>query len=452
LDLIRRAIVLRPNYVEAYSNLSNVLRDLGQLDEAVTAARQAISLRPDYAQAHNNLANALKGKGQLDEAIASYLHAITFTPSYVEAHCNLSGALIDGGQLNEAIGAARQAISLDPNYAQAHSNLGNALKDAGQLDAAIAAYRRAVHLKPDFAQGHFNLGVALLMRGDFNEGWRQYEWRGKERRARSLMVRFPQPLWDGGDLSGRTIFLHMEQGFGDMIQFIRYLPLVAGRSGRVFVESPRELIRLFGELPGVAGWILRGQPLPAFDVQCPLLSLPRVFATTLQTIPSQKNLLRRDPNLAQAWGRRPELQQPGLKVGLVWAGQSKPVDRSVNPADLAPLAELDNIRFFSLQKLKAPLPPLELIDWTDELEDFADTAALIANLDLILTIDTSVAHLAATLGKPTWVLLNFAPDWRWMMDRSDSPWYPTMRLFRQPRHGDWKNPIAQVKEALHALT
>ena len=460
VDLIRRAVALRPNNADTHYNLGIVLKDMGQLDEAIAAYRQAITLRPNYAAAYNNLGIALADKGQFDEAIAAYRQAIALRPNHAETLNNLGSALQDNGQFDEAISACRQAITLRPNYAEAYSNLGNALTDKGQLEEAIAAYRHAIALNPDLSKAHHNLGLAQLMQGDFEEGWLEYEWRWKARSFMSSPRGFFQPLWDGGDLKGRTILLYAVQGFGDTIQFIRYLPLVVARGGQVLVEAQPELIRLLRQLPGIERWIARGEPLPAFEVQCPLLSLPRLFKTTVQSIPAQKDILIPDPDLAQAWRRRLEQQPPGFKVGLVWAGSplhKKDRSRSIALALLAPLAAVNGLHFYSLQKGEAAgqaanLPAsMRMTDWTEDLHDFADTAALIAQMDLIISVDTSVAHLAAAMGKPVWLLLQFVPDWRWLQNRDDCPWYPTMRLFRQTSFGDWLGVIGRVVEVLAAL-
>ena len=431
----------------------------GQLDAAIAACRRAIALKPNSPKASVNLGNALAAKGQFDEAMAAYRHVLAIRPDYAEAHCNLANVLREKGELDEALAACRQAIALNPNLPETYVNLGNVLIDKGQLDEAIATYRQAMAIKPDYAEAHHNLGLSLLMRCEFEQGWLEYEWRWKSRSFSSPRRGFSQPRWDGGDLKGRTILLYAEQGIGDTIQFIRYLPMVVERGGKIFVETQKELIRLLRQLPGVERWIARGDALPAFDVHCPLMSLPRLFNTTLQTIPSQKDILLPDPALAQAWRLRLEQQPPGFKVGLVWAGRpthKNDRNRSISLSLLAPLATVEGISFYSLQKGEAarqtadPPAGMRIIDWTDELHDFADTAALIAQLDLIISVDTAVVHLAASMGKPVWMLIPFVPDWRWTLNRDDSPWYPTIRLFRQTAFGDWPGVIGRVVEAARA--
>ena len=352
------------------------------------------------------------------------------------------------GQLDQAISSHSTAIGLNPQLTEAYSNLGNAFTDFGKIDQAIAAYRQAISLKPDYAQVHWNLAIALLLKGDYAEGWCEYEWRWKceDQSAR----RFTQPLWDGGDLTGRTILLHAEQGFGDTLHFIRYAALVKDRGGRVIVECQQELIGLLKQLTSVTQWITRGQPLPPFDVHRPLLSLPFVFGTTLENIPQQTPPLQAPANRVEQWRHRVADKSVVLKVGLAWAGNphhKNDRNRSILLSQLMPLLEIPHIQFFSLQK-GASTDGTNLLNLTTELHDFNESAALISNLDLIISVDTSVVHLAAAMGKPTWVMLPFAPDWRWLQQRDDSPWYPSIRLFRQTRIGDWPGVIDQVAAEL----
>ncbi|MGD0387896.1 MAG: tetratricopeptide repeat protein [Tepidisphaeraceae bacterium] len=491
VDLIRRAIALNPNSAEAHSNLGIVLKDKGILDEAIVACRQAIRLKPDFAEAHTNLGNALQSKGRLDEAVASHRQAIRLKPESAEAHSNLGGALKDNGQLDEAVAACRQAIALRGNYAEAHNNLGNALTDKGQLDEAIAAcrqavalkpnlpeahnnlgnalrdkgqfnealaaYRQAIVLRPSYAEAHFNLALALLLRGDFQAGWEEYEWRWKCKDFSSPVRDLPGPQWDGSPMQGRVILLYAEQGLGDALQFIRYLPLVEERGGKIIVECQAELQRLFQTMAGRCQVVASGQPLPDFDLHCPLLSLPRVFGTNLANIPNIVPYLSPDPALVDAWSRTLGHPDGQLRVGLAWAGSARfkhDRTRSLNLQQLAPLLTARGVKFYSLQKGPAgeqaihPAMELELIDLGPELSDFADTAAVMSLMDLIITTDTSVPHLAGALGRPVWAMLQFAPDFRWLLEREDSPWYPTMRLFRQATPGDWDGVIRRVAAEL----
>jgi hypothetical protein len=312
--------------------------------------------------------------------------------------------------------------------------------------------------------GHWNLALMLLTHGDFERGWREYEWRW---RVRELNMEFKAagPQWDGSDLAGRQILLFAEQGLGDAIQFVRYIPQVSQRGGKIALAVQGELIRLLRGTGGdrneisrsVETWVAFGEETPGYDVYCPLLTLPKVFGTTLSNIPADTPYLFADEAMAAQWKSRMP-SDDRLKVGLVWAGRPKHINdrnRSIAAGKLAPLARAENVWFCSLQK--GPIarpedrPPFELADWTSELNDFADTAALIANLDLVICADTAVAHLAGAMGKRVWVLIPYLPDWRWMLDRTDSPWYPTMRLFRQPRPGDWETVMQQVATELNSL-
>ena len=453
----RQAIALNPTSSESHSNLGVVLKNEGQLDKAIAAFRQAIALNPDYADAHNNLGNALREKGQLDEAIAACRRAIALRPEFADAHNNLGNALGQNGQLDDAIIAFRQAIALNPNLSEVHSNLGTLLRDNGQIEEAIAAYRQAIALNPDFAEAHHNLALALLAQEDFQRGWEEYEWRWKCRDFPSPPRNFPQPQWDGRKLETHTLLLHTEQGLGDAIQFIRFLPLVAERCGRIIIECQADLQRLFRTTAGNCQIVAGGEPLPRFDFHCPLLSLPRILGTNLANIPHSMPYLRADAVDAKRWQQRMADYSKNAKVGLVWAGSpghKNDRNRSIKLATFAPLGQVLGVHFFSLQKgeaaadCKTPPSGMKIVDWTQELNDFADTAALIVNLDLVIAADTAVAHLAGALGKPVWILLPFVPDWRWPLEREDSPWYPSMRLFRQPRRGDWDSVITRVADAL----
>ena len=449
------AILYKPDIAEAHSNLGNVLQELQRLDEAIAAYRNAIDCKPDYAQAHANLGNTLKKVGQLDEAVAAYNNAIRCKPDFAEAHSNLGTALQELGRLDEAVSAYNTAILCKPDFAEAHSNLGNTLKSLGRLDEAIAAYNTAIGCKPDYAPAHFNLGIGLLLAGDFSNGWTEYDWRWrggiKEQKPKDVST----PEWRGEDLNGRTILLYAEQGLGDTIQFCRYAPLVAARGGRVVLEAPRSLLRLLAGLQGVDRLIAAGDPLPACDFHCPLMSLPHVFGTTLATIPASIPYLPVEAPRRQHWQQRLG-PVTGRRVGIIWAGNPKHQNdrnRSLPFTALAPLWNIPGISWYSLQvgerrtDLDAALPGM-IEDLSPALDDFAETAAAISQLDLLLTVDTSVAHLAGAIGRPAWVMLPLAPDWRWLTERVDSPWYPSARLFRQTERGAWGGVIHNIAAAL----
>ncbi|MGD0464781.1 MAG: tetratricopeptide repeat protein [Tepidisphaeraceae bacterium] len=455
---LQQAVRIAPAAALSYNNLGIALGVRGRLDEAVTAYRQAVRLKPDYAEAHNNLGNALREKGQLDEAIAACRQALVIKPDYAEAYCNLGNALREQRRLDEAIAAYRQALLIRPDFAEILNNLGNALREKGKLQESIVAYRRAIRLKSDFALAHYHLALALLLRGDFEEGWPEYEWRFKND-GQQQTIPFTQPRWDGKEMGGQTILLWGEQGLGDVIQFVRYAPLVARRGGRVIIRCRPELLRLLQSSPDLGQILPLGADLPPFDVQCPLLSLPLAFGADLESIPASVPYLSPEPAMVDAWRQKLGAGERRLKVGLVWAGNARFRDdrtRSLTLDQLAPLGAVRGVRFYSFQKspaaeeAKNPPPNLELIDLGSELNDFADTAAAMSLMDLIITTDTSAAHLAGALATPVWLMLQFMPDFRWLLDREDSPWYPTMRLFRQQSIGDWADVIDRVTKALLA--
>lgn len=459
----QRALALVPNYAQAYNNMGSALQSLERLTEAVACYNQALVIYPDFVEAHNNMGNALREQGKLDAAIIHYQRALAVNPDFAGAHNHLGNVYQDLGRLDDAEACYQRALALQPDYADAYNNLGETRKLQGQIDAALACYQQALALQPNHAAANWNHALTLLLIGDYVEGWKKYEWRWQGATGYWKARRqFAQPQWSGEDIAGRTILLHAEQGLGDALQFIRYAPLVAERAGRVIVECPRPLERLFAGVQGIHQLVVQGDELPPFDVHCPLLSLPLAFGTSLETIPARIPYLVPEESLVQDWKTRLG-KKDGLRVGLVWAGNPRKHDqfaslidqrRSLSLAHFAPLAAVAGIQYYSLQKGEAAAqvsqPPsgMELIDFTDALHDFSDTAALMANLDLLITVDTSVAHLAGGMGKPVWLLSRFDGCWRWLLNRADSPWYPGMRLFRQQTPGDWTGVIEQVRAEL----
>jgi hypothetical protein len=433
------------------------LSTLGRQDEAEAAYREALRLRPDFADAYNNLGNALHALGRPDEAEASLREALRLRPDNAVAHVNFGIVVEALGRLEDAAASYREALRLRPDFPEALNHLGISLFH--RPDEAVACLRRLVAVQPDFVDGQVNLSHALLLDGRFEEGWERYEWRWKTRQMAPLVRNFSVPLWSGEAIGRRTVLLHAEQGLGDTLQFCRYAPLME-TGARVILEVQAPLVRLLSDLPGVAEVIARGQALPAFDLHCPLLSLPRAFGTRLQTVPAGAPYLAADPVQAAAWGER-LAGIAGRRVGLVWAGEpwgdARDARRSVRLATLAPLAQAPGVNFVSLQKgapaAQAADQPtgMTLFDFTADLADFADTAALIENLDLVISVDTSVAHLAGAMGKPVWLLNRFDTCWRWLLNRDDSPWYPTLRQFRQPAPGDWPSVAEAVRDALRGL-
>jgi tetratricopeptide (TPR) repeat protein len=457
----RQAIALKPDFAHAWNNLGNVLKSQGRRDEAIQAYRSAISISPDFAGARNNLAVALEEMGALLEAAQAYQQILAENPRYTDAHFNLGNTLKKMGMPDDAVAAYRQAIALKPEFSDAHKALGMALGEKGGLNEAIAYYRKAIALNPNDAEAHHNLSLALLLAGNFEQGWPEFEWRWKIPNCPSKWPDFKQSLWDGGDLAGRTILLYAEQGLGDTIQAIRYLPLVVQRGGRILIKVQSDLLRLLRQMPGVERWLTDDDPVPQFDIHCPLFSLPLAFQTRLETIPAAVPYLRADPALIQTWQSRLGPANGRRRVGLNWAGNFRfPLNqrRSIDLQQLAPLGRVPGVQFFGLQKgpfadRADSLPSgLSLKNIGPDLNDFADTAAVMACMDLIITTDTAVAHLAGALARPVWVMLHDPPDWRWMLGRTDTPWYPTMRLFRQDSMRNWQTVIAQVADALTLWT
>jgi tetratricopeptide repeat protein len=391
-------------------------------------------------------------RGEWEQSIAAFRRALQLQPSVAELHFNLAGALQLSGRRDEAIGSYQNALSLRPDHADGWANLGNLYAELNRPTDAIAAFERAIALRPDFAMAHLNLGVAHLQIGNFERGWPEFEWRLRVTQM-NLARNFPQPQWKGENLTGKAILLHGEGGFGDTLQFVRYTELVVPRGGIILLECQPALVPLLRGWPGVSAVIARGEPLPRFDFQIPLLSLPMIFKTELATIPAKVPYLFAPPERVEAWKRKLQ-HDSSFKVGLVWAGSGPGLSGTL--AMFAPLANIPGVRFFSLQKGSASsqTPPAGMAwsDFTGDLHDFADTAALMECLDLVISIDTSVAHLAGAINKPVWVLLvPSLSDFRWLLGRSDSPWYPSARLFRQTLTGRWDDLMQSVAGELRRL-
>jgi tetratricopeptide (TPR) repeat protein len=457
------ALALNSAYVEALSNRGAVLARLGRLEEALAAFDAVLALSPT-AEAHRNRGAALARLRRLPEALASYDAALAAESGSAQAHNDRAAALNDLGRVSEALAAANHAISLDPDLADAHNNRGVALFTLRRLDDARACYDRAVEIEPGAAEPHVNRATARLLDGDLAGGFAEYRWRWRAAGAQSGRPGVAAPDWEGERLDGRRLLVFAEQGFGDSLQFVRFVPQAMALGARVTLLVEPALVRLFAaSLPGVEV-VSRLPESEAFDRQAAMLCLPRLLGVTLDTIPAAMPYLVADPDTSAVWARR-LAGLPGRKVGLVWAGASRrehpaaaAIDarRSLTLAQLAPLAAARGVQFVSLQvgepagEAQDPPTGLRLVDWTGELADFADTAALVAGLDLVVTVDTSVAHLAGALGRPVWILSRFDGCWRWLEHRDDSPWYPTARLFRQPAPGDWATPIAELAAALDA--
>jgi tetratricopeptide (TPR) repeat protein len=441
------AIALRPDYMEAYRNRGNAQRQLGHLAEAVASYEQAIALRPNVA-AYTNRGNVLRELRRAQEALESYDRAVALEPHYPQIHNNRGGALQELGRFDEAVASYRRALALKPDYAEAYNNLGVALSKLGQLDAAIAAFDQAIALKEGYAEPVWNRGLARLLTGEYATGWLDYEARKRRRQAVGNRP-YGEPVWLGdAPISGKTLLVHWEQGFGDTIQFSRYVKLLADAGAKVLFAPQGPLRRLMSTLDPRVQIVDLEEPLPPFDFHCPLMSLPLAFATELATIPSAARYLQADPDRVNAWrGVLGQREKP--RIGVAWSGKSEPDSaRSIEFRRFAALFD-DRCQFISLQKDVSDqdrpwLAAANMVHLGDALDDFADTAAICSLMDLVITVDTALAHLAGALGKPVWVLLPYVADWRWMLDRSDTPWYPTMRLIRQQQRGEWDATLRQV--------
>ena len=460
----RRTLLLAPRRAEAYANLAACLLAAHCPADSEGAARAALALAPERAEAWNNLGNVLFELRAYEAALSAFRRARRIVPSFTDACINEGGLRLDLGQAEEGAALSRLALVLAPDLPGPYNNLGNAALLAGRLAEADAVFRRALLIAPHDAQLHFNRAAALLKQGKMQEGWAEYEWR--RRTASALRRRRPDdpPDWPGGDPAGRTLLLSGEQGYGDVLQFCRFAPWLAARGARVVLRVERPLIRLMRSLPGVERVIAPDEVPPSCDVHLPLMSVPGAFGLSLAEIPAQLPYLAAKPAAVKGWKRRLD-SVPGIKIGLVWSGDPRPGQRaahlldrrrSLSLAQLGVLSKVEGMTLISLQKgapaaQLAEAQGLAVIDWTQELDDFADTAALVSALDLVISVDTAVAHLAGALGRPVWILSRFDGCWRWLEERQDSPWYPTARLFRQKRPGDWTAPLDALRQALKSL-
>ena len=486
----RRAIEIAPNYTMAHANLGLTLRDLGRRDEAIQALRGAVAadpafaegqrclgllylqtdrpdlaaahfrrateLAPTFADAYTDLGIALTQLNRTEEATAAYARVVALCPTDARARFNLASSRSDDLPIEEVETACRALVAAHPQMPEGHNGLAVALQRQNRFEEALASFRRAAWVKPDFAQAIINEAMVLLLLGRYEEGWPKYEWR----RRLSLLhgIERALPPWQGEDIAGKCILLHGEQGLGDTIQFLRYVPLVAERARHIILEIPRALVRMAASLPIDNVTIVhRGRTARGADVHAPLLGLPRIFNTRVDNIPGRVPYLMPRRPLVERWARN-LAGDSRLKVGLVWGGNKEHKGdrrRSIALGQLAPLLAVEGVAWHSLQVGErtaelANLPAGTLIDLSPQLTDFAETAGAILNLDLVIAVDTAVAHLAGALDRPTWIMIAFSPDWRWLLDRDDSPWYPSVRLYRQPAIGDWDSVIARVTADLTA--
>ena len=448
------ALICRPDHGEALNNLGVITRTLGNTERAIQLHGRSLAVLPDHAPAYNNLGLSLVALGRIAEGDAQYRRALVLEPNHADAVNNRAVVESLCGEFAAAVRWCGRALRLRPDYPAAFNNLGNALKDLGALDQSLEAYDAAIALSKSADHRH-NKALAVLAMGNLREGWALYEERWDSAQLRSGVREFAKPRWRGEMGQGQTLLLHAEQGFGDSLQFCRYAPLAAARGWRVVVEVPQPLVRLMGSLDGVAQVVASGGPLPDFDMQCPMMSLPYAFGTELDTIPAPAAYLSADTAQALRWEQRLGGLGAGLRVGLVWAGNARRHSTDLNATDrrrsmapglLASLAEIPGVTLISLQK--DGIAPFALTDWIGECSDFADTAALVAGLDLVIGVDTAVIHLAAALGKPVWLLNRFDSCWRWLREGESTAWYPGMRIFRQPSPGAWEPVVERVAGAL----
>lgn len=453
IEAFRRCLAAAPDHAGTHYNLGNCLVRAGRPVEAIEAYLACVRKLPEFGPGYVNLADTLRRLGLLDQARWAAQTGLALLPETAEAATCLASVLHDLAQYEPAAELYRQALAREPS-AGAFTSLGNTLRAMGRLEEALAAHESAVSAAPGDAEARFNRALTLLAAGDYKLGFIEYEWRWQRTERR---VRAPGKWWRGEMPEGRTILLHAEQGLGDTLQFVRYAPLVAGLGARVVMEVQPELLRLVAAIRSVAEVVPCGQTLPPFDMQCPLLSLPRLFRTRLETVPAAVPYLPVDPDMAAAW--RSRLPHNGvLRVGLCWAGAAHLDDvgarlidqrRSIGLDALTPLGAIGGVQWVSLQKwLAGESPPqaagFPMLDLMDHVSDFADTAALVANLDLVIAVDTAVAHLAGALGRPVWMLSRYDGCWRWLHGRDDSPWYPTMQIYRQERPLDWSGVVGRV--------
>ena len=505
VDSFNKAISLRPDYADAYNNLSIIFHESKKFHQAIECANEAIKLNPAFADAYVCRGLAHHKLNQFDIALENFNLAIQLDPHNFSGHSNRGLALTKLNHFDEALASCNRAIELKPDYAEAYGNRGAVLCELHHFDEALASCNRAVELKPDFPEAYlckgyvlsisfrkysegldnFNKAIELkdqytdaywdksllkLLLGDYEEGWQLYEYRWKTDSQKSSARTYPQPLWLGNEsLVNKTILIWSEQGLGDTIQFCRYIKMVSNLGAKVIFEVQEPLLESLSTLEGVSEMIPMGANTSRFDFHCPLLSLPLAFKTTSETIPNRIPYLSPDPNKVAYW-RQKLGEKSNLRVGLVWSGGFRPDQPevwSVNKRRNIPLIKLKslnlpNIDFYSLQKgveAEEELATLQssgwngpnIIDFTKELNDYSDTAALIANLDLVISVDTSVVHMTGAIGKPIWILNRFDTDWRWFVDRSDSPWYPTATIFNQPSFGDWDAVVEDVRSKLMEL-
>jgi len=457
VEMFRRAVRLNPRAVDAHYNLALAMNLTGDHENALKHYRRVLKLDPTHIDANNNYAGTLAKLGRFHDAVAQYRNLLARKPDHAEGYCNLSVLLTELDRPEDAVESAERAISIYPNYAEAHFTCAIALAEIGRVDEALASYDRAIALKPDYAEAHRNRYLLQLLKGDYDRGWPEMQWRKKI--ISPHMSRVDKPVWLGdADIANKRLLVHWEQGLGDTIQFSRFIPLLQKMNASILFMPQRSLRALVSGLASEIQLVNDGDPLPDFDYHCPLMSLPLAFKTTVETIPRNVPYLFAERQRVEKW--RNVIGEHGFKVGIAWHSNvaGKEIRKSVPLSQFECLSKLPDVRLISLQKNEGSaqvgkhlsgVKVDSLGESFDAGEDaFIDTAAVMKSLDLVITIDTSVAHLAGALGVPTWVALKQVPDWRWLMDRADSPWYPTVRLFRQPARDDWDSVFRSIQEVL----
>jgi Flp pilus assembly protein TadD len=461
-ELLISVVRMYPGYAEACFNLGRAREGMGNVRGAIEAYRAAVEIEPKHAAARNGLGMCLYAVRECEAALEQYRKAMELRPDAAEVPNNMGNALQGMGRAEESLEWYRRALELRPTYAEAYSNMASALRDMKRFEEAIEFFDKAIAIKSDYAGAHRNRALTLLAMGRLKEGFEAWEWRWVAPGFNTPRRKWDRPTWEGEDLGGKTILLHHEQGAGDAFQFARYVPMVKARgAGSVVVETLAGIEPVMETVKGVERVVTAGKELGEFDVQLSLLSLPRVFGTTLETIPKEVPYLSAPADRKEKWARRMGARDGRLRVGVIWSGNMAHPEirrRRMSLGDLAPLGKVKDVALYSLQKdgpareLANTPEGLVLEDLSGELGDFGDTAAAMEHLDLVISTDTSTPHLAGAMGKKVWVMLETSPDWRWLMDRGDSPWYPTMRLFRQKVRGEWGSVVGEVVEALGKMT
>jgi Flp pilus assembly protein TadD len=455
-----KAATLKPQDPLVHANMGLAFERAGLMTEAETAMRVARSFAPGHAGIAFNLANVARKLGRNAEAEALYRDVIAAEPQSVPPRANLAALLMDDWRLVEARSLLRRAVDMAPQDPLAHFNLANADRMAGDVDAAIAGYEAALKLAPDWADAHFNLGFAALLAGDWHRGWAEFAWRWATPAQARFARQFDQPRWKGEAGDGKTLLLRAEQGLGDTLQFVRYAKRAQARGWRIVLEAQAALLPALARTPGIDAFVRQGETLPAFDAEAPLLDLPGIFGTTPDTVPADIPYVFADEMQVAAWRAKLGPATKKKRIGIVWGGNPDfPGDRWRSPGlkPLLPLFEIPDVEWVGLQvgpsraDLAGWTAPANFLDAGISLSDMGQSSALVNNLDAVVSSCTSVAHLAGAMGKPGFILLSSAPDWRWMLGRAETPWYPNLRLYRQHLAGDWAAPVAAVAAAIRDL-